>query len=72
MSKRQQKPDSHLAAVFAAKRVVSEDAAATLLGISPDTLRRTAQRDGKPERLRLSPRRVGYRLSDILAKAAAT
>jgi hypothetical protein len=47
-------------------RIISENEAAKIRGISPDTLRRNAERGGKPERLRLSLRRVGYRLREVL------
>ena len=47
-------------------RIVSEVEAAALRNVSPDTLRRIALATGKPRRLRLSPRRVGYRLSEVL------
>ena len=47
--------------------VVSERAAAEMLGISPDTLRRTVKRGEGPCRISLSPRRVGYRLTDLHA-----
>jgi len=47
-------------------RIVGEREAARLRNVSPDTLRRVAIATGKPRRLRLSPRRVGYRLSEVL------
>jgi predicted DNA-binding transcriptional regulator AlpA len=46
-------------------RIVTEATAAELLGVSAATLRRMASRNQSPPRLRISPRRVGYRLSDI-------
>jgi predicted DNA-binding transcriptional regulator AlpA len=49
----------------AGNRVVSETAAAEFLGISIDTLRRACTRGEGPPRLRLSQRRVGYRLRDL-------
>ncbi len=49
----------------AANRVVSEAVAAEFVGLSVDTLRRTCQRGEGPPRLKLSPRRVGYRLRDL-------
>jgi predicted DNA-binding transcriptional regulator AlpA len=49
-------------------RIISENEAAKIRGISPDTLRRNSERGGKPERLRLSMRRVGYRLREVLGK----
>jgi predicted DNA-binding transcriptional regulator AlpA len=48
-------------------RVLSEPAAAHLCGVSSDTLRRLAARGEGPRRIKLSPRRVGYRLADCLA-----
>jgi hypothetical protein len=48
------------------ERIVSEEEAARLRGVSTDTLRRQAQRDGKPRRIQLSPRRIGYRLREVL------
>jgi predicted DNA-binding transcriptional regulator AlpA len=50
------------------ERIVSEAEAAKLRGVSPDTLKRAALRGEGPERLRLSPRRVGYRLREVLEK----
>jgi predicted DNA-binding transcriptional regulator AlpA len=47
-------------------RIVSEKTAAEIRGVSPDTLRRQAARGEGPQRIRLSPRRVGYRMSEIL------
>ena len=49
----------------AGNRVVSETAAAEFLGVSIDTLRRACMRGEGPPRLRLSLRRVGYRLRDL-------
>jgi hypothetical protein len=49
------------------ERILGEEDAAALLGISTDTLRRKALRDGKPRRIQLSPRRVGYKLKELLA-----
>ena len=49
-------------------QIISENEAAKIRGISPDTLRRNSERGGKPERLRLSMRRVGYRLREVLGK----
>jgi predicted DNA-binding transcriptional regulator AlpA len=48
------------------ERIVSEEEAARLRGVSPDTLKRLALQTGKPRRRQLSPRRVGYRLGDVL------
>jgi predicted DNA-binding transcriptional regulator AlpA len=49
-----------------AHRVISQAAAAHLLGVSIDTLARMSARGEGPKRLKLSPRRVGYRLADCL------
>jgi prophage regulatory protein len=46
-------------------RIITEKEAATLCGISPDTLRRRIKAGTGPKRIRLSPRRVGFRLRDI-------
>jgi predicted DNA-binding transcriptional regulator AlpA len=46
-------------------RVVSEDDAAKLLSLSKDSLRRAFRAGRAPPRVRLSLRRIGYRLSDI-------
>jgi predicted DNA-binding transcriptional regulator AlpA len=48
-------------------RVVSEAQAAELLGYSKDTLRRQFRAGRAPARVRLSGRRIGYRLSAIYA-----
>jgi predicted DNA-binding transcriptional regulator AlpA len=48
-------------------RIVSERATAQILGISPDTLRRLGRRGEGPMRRKLSPRRVGYKLSEVEA-----
>ena len=47
--------------------VVAEREVASLLGVSPDTLRRQVAKGEGPRRLKLSARRVGYRMSDIEA-----
>jgi len=46
-------------------RVVSEALAAEILGYSKDTLRREVNAGRGPPRVRPSPRRIGYRLSEI-------
>jgi predicted DNA-binding transcriptional regulator AlpA len=56
-------PDEH----DAASRVISEAAAAGLIGVSPMTLKRMAERGEGPPRLKISIRRVGYRLRDVEA-----
>jgi len=48
-------------------RVVSEAAAAKIIGYSKDTLRREFRAGRAPVRVRLSSRRIGYRLSAIYA-----
>jgi len=48
-------------------RVVSEAQAAEILGYSKDTLRREFKAGRAPARVRLSGRRIGYRLSAIYA-----
>jgi predicted DNA-binding transcriptional regulator AlpA len=48
-------------------RVVSEAQAAKIIGYSKDTLRRQFRAGSAPSRVRLSGRRIGYRLSDIYA-----
>ena len=48
-------------------RVVSEKEAAAIIGYSKDTLRREFKAGRAPARIRLSGRRIGYRLSAIYA-----
>lgn len=48
-------------------RLISEKSAAEMLNISRDTLRRLGQRGEGPERRKISPRRVGYKLSEVEA-----
>jgi predicted DNA-binding transcriptional regulator AlpA len=48
-------------------RVVSESQTAEILGYSKDTLRREFRAGRAPARVRLSERRIGYRLSAIYA-----
>jgi hypothetical protein len=48
------------------RRVVSLQEAARLLGVSVDTLKRSAQRTGKPEIIHISTRRRGCRLGEVL------
>jgi len=52
---------------FDLDRVVSEARAAEIIGYSKDTLRREFRAGRAPARVRLSSRRIGYRLSDIYA-----
>jgi len=51
---------------FILDRLISETEAAGLYGISRDTLRRRIDRGDGPPKIRMSPRRVGYRLRDVL------
>lgn len=51
---------------FFADRVVSFSEAAHLAGVSPDTLRRCHKRE-EIRIVKMSPRRVGVRLSDLKA-----
>ena len=53
-----------------ADRVVSLPEAAHLAGVSPDTMRRCHKR-GEIKIIKLSPRRIGVRLSDLHAFLAA-
>jgi predicted DNA-binding transcriptional regulator AlpA len=48
-------------------RLITERAAAEILGISPDTLRRLNGRGEGPSRRKISPRRVGYKVSEVEA-----
>jgi predicted DNA-binding transcriptional regulator AlpA len=48
-------------------RLITEQATAEILGISPDTLRRLNRRGEGPTRRNISPRRVGYKLSEVEA-----
>jgi predicted DNA-binding transcriptional regulator AlpA len=57
-------PSEHLSDL---DRVVSEDQAAEIIGYSKDTLRREFRTGRAPARVRLSSRRIGYRLSAIYA-----
>ena len=47
--------------------VIAESATANIIGVSTATLRRMVERGEGPRRLKLSARRVGYRLSDLEA-----
>jgi predicted DNA-binding transcriptional regulator AlpA len=47
--------------------LINEKTTAVVLGISPDTLRRLGQRGEGPKRRKISPRRVGYKLSEVEA-----
>jgi predicted DNA-binding transcriptional regulator AlpA len=48
------------------QQIISEKEAARLRGVSIDTFRRLVERGEGPERLKLSTRRIGYRLADCL------
>ena len=52
-------------------RLISETEAASIYGVSRDTLRRRIERGEGPPKIRMSPRRVGYRLRDVLADIKA-
>ncbi len=47
-------------------RIVSIAEAASIRGVSVDTLKRQLKRGEGPELLRVSARRIGFRLSDVL------
>jgi len=51
---------------FTLDRIISETEAAGLNGVSRDTFRRRTDRGEGPPKIRMSPRRVGYRLRDVL------
>jgi hypothetical protein len=53
-------------------RVLSEQQYAEMDGVSVFTVRRRSARGEGAPRIQLSPRRVGYRLRDILAARTAT
>ena len=53
------------------QRIVSEKKAAELQNVSVDTIRRKAAR-GELQRIQISPRRIGYRLGDVLGISATT
>jgi predicted DNA-binding transcriptional regulator AlpA len=46
-------------------RVVSEAQCALILGISKDSLRRAFRAGRSPARVKVSDKRIGYRLSDV-------
>jgi hypothetical protein len=48
------------------RRIISEKEAARIRGVSEDTLKRNSERGGKPTRIRISKRRVGYWLHECL------
>ena len=47
--------------------LISERTTAEILGISPDTLRRLGRRGERPARRKISPRRIGYKVSEVEA-----
>jgi hypothetical protein len=67
LSKAVRLPSQLPAALPNIDRVVSEKQAADILGYSPDTLRREFRAGRGPARVRLSGRRIGYRLSALYA-----
>lgn len=52
------------------RRIISIKEAARLRGVHPDTLRRESQRTGKPRIVRISARRVGCILGEVLGEDA--
>ena len=48
-------------------RLINEKTTAIILGISRDTLRRLNRRGEGPTRRKISPRRVGYKASEVEA-----
>lgn len=57
--------NNHLSAIDR-RRIISLKEAARLRGVSVDTLKRESAKTGKPEIVRLSARRRGCRLGEIL------
>jgi predicted DNA-binding transcriptional regulator AlpA len=53
-------------------RILTEQQYAEMDGVSVDTVRRRCARGEGAPRIRLSPRRVGYQLRDILAARQQT
>jgi predicted DNA-binding transcriptional regulator AlpA len=56
-----------IASIGTPDRLISERVAAEILNISPDTLLRINRRGEGPRRRKISPRRVGYKLSEVEA-----
>jgi len=54
-------------AVGSPDRLITERLTAEILGISADTLRRLNRRGEGPTRRKISPRRVGYKVSEVEA-----
>jgi hypothetical protein len=50
------------------RRIISIGEAARLRGVSKDTLKRQALKTGKPKIVRVSERRIGFRLGEILGE----
>jgi predicted DNA-binding transcriptional regulator AlpA len=48
------------------ERIISEADAAALSGLHLATFRRRIDRGEGPAKIRISPRRIGYRLRDVL------
>jgi predicted DNA-binding transcriptional regulator AlpA len=61
------RPSAIVAPLSALDRVVTEKQAAELLGCSYHTLRRAFRAGRAPARVRLSEKRIGYRLSAVYA-----
>jgi predicted DNA-binding transcriptional regulator AlpA len=59
------KPLSIVTPLSCLDRVVSERQAAEIIGVSFHTLRREVQAGRGPARIRLSEKRIGYRLSEL-------
>jgi predicted DNA-binding transcriptional regulator AlpA len=55
------------ASIHVPDRIINEKATAEILGISRDTLRRLNRRGEGPTRRKISPRRVGYKFSEVEA-----
>ena len=56
-----------LPAEIARQRVIDEKTAAEFIGLSAMTLERMRKLGTAPKHLMLSPRRLGYRICDLLA-----
>lgn len=69
-------PPIELPPEIACQRVVDEKTAAEFVGLSAVTLERMRKLGTAPKHLALSPRRLGYRVADLLTwldqRAAAT
>lgn len=58
---------TELPSELARLRVVDERTAASFLGLSPQTLERMRKLGTAPKHIVLSPRRLGYRVADLLS-----